>query len=167
MKDGREKLEESQRNTYVIVLLVGLLGAVLALVTNELIGTISGFTRVIFYATIVLLASQSLLLYSRKIRVEVVRESVYVGVSIVLMTVFIYALYAQPSRLLEEVSLISLYLCFPFVYLFISLTYESRGVLARSWTLYLLSVCVSLPHAVATVGLPTRSRASSRSDSSI
>lgn len=152
VKDARETLEESQRNTYVIVLLVGLLGAILALVTNEVIGTISGFTRLIFYVTIALLASQSLLLYSRRVRVAAARETVYVGVSIVLLSVFVYALYAQPSRLLEQVSLVSLYLWFPFVYLFISLVYESRGVLARSWTLYLLSVCVSLPHAVATVG---------------
>lgn len=153
MKEKRETLEESQqRRTYAVILLVGLLGAVLALVTNEVIGTISGFTRLIFYITIVLLASQSFLLYSRTIRVAVARETVYVGVSIILLAVFIYALYAQPSRLLEQVSLVSLYLWFPFVYLFISLAYESRGVLVRSWILYLLSVCVSLPHAIATVG---------------
>ena len=63
-----------QRNTYVIVLLLGLAGAVSALVTNELIGTISGFTRIIFYGTIVLLASQAWLLHSGRVRLAVARE---------------------------------------------------------------------------------------------
>ena len=130
-----------------------MVGAVGALVTSEMVGTISGFTRIIFYATIALLGSQALLLYGRRIRVTVARESVYVGVSIILLSVFVYALYAQPSRSLEQqVSLVSLYMWFPFVYLFISLTYESRGILVRSLILYLLTLCVTLPHAIATVG---------------
>ena len=102
--------------------------------------------------TIALLASQTWLLYSKRVRVVVARESVYVGISAILLSVFIYALYEQPSRLLEQVSLVSLYLWFPFVYLFISMTYEGRGVLVRSGLLYVLTLCVSLPHAVATVG---------------
>ena len=153
VKDEREKLEESQRNTYAIILLLGAVGAVGALVTSELVGPISNFTRLIFYATIVLLASQSLLLYGRRIRVVVAREFVYVGVSVVLLSVFVYALYAQPPRSLEQqVPLLSLFVWFPFVYLFISVTYESRGILVRSFILYLLTLCVTLPHAVATVG---------------
>ena len=129
-----------------------MVGAAGALITCELVGTISDFTRLIFYATIALLGSQALLLYGRRIRVTVARESVYVGVSAVLLGVFVYALYAQPPRSLEQVSLISLYLWFPFVYLFISLTYEGRGILVRSFVLYLLTLCVTLPHAIATMG---------------
>ena len=149
----RGKLEESQRSTYALILFLGVFGAAGALVTSELVGTITVFSRTIFYATIVFLGSQSLLLYSRRIRVAVAREIVYVGVSIVLLSVFVYALYAQPPRSLDQqVPLISLYLWFPFVYLFISVTYESRGILVRSVILYLLTLCITLPHAVVTAG---------------
>ena len=149
----RGKLEESRRSTYALILFLGVFGAAGALVTSELVGTITVFSRTIFYATIVFLSSQSLLLYSRRIRVAVAREIVYVGVSIVLLSVFVYALYAQPPRSLDQqVPLISLYLWFPFVYLFISVTYESRGILVRSVVLYLLTLCITLPHAVVTAG---------------
>ena len=151
LRDLRKTLEGTQQKTYTIILLLGLLGAVLALITNEVIGTISGFTRLIFYATIVLLASQTLLLYSRRARVEVVREVVYVGISAILLSVFFYALYGQKSELLSQVSLVSLYLWFPLVYLFISLAYEERWVLVRSGILYLFTLCISLPHAIATI----------------
>ena len=150
--DDRGEPDIVQRNTYVIVLLLGLAGAVSALVTNELIGTISGFTRIIFYGTILLLASQAWLLYSGRVRLAVARDAVYVGVSIVLLSVMFYALYTQLSHPIEQVSLVSLYLWFPFAYLFVFLAYESLGAVVRSGLLYALAVCVSVPHAVVTVG---------------
>ena len=152
MTEERERFYALQQKTYTTILLLGTIGAILALVTNELIGTISVFTRVIFYATIVLLASQAWLLHSRRARLTVVRESVYIGVSAVLLSVLFYALYAQLPRPVEQVSIISLYLWFPFVYLFIFMFYDGRGGLVRSGLLYLLALCVSLPHAVATAG---------------
>lgn len=131
---------------------MGLLGAASALVTNELIGTVSGFTRGIFYATILLLASQAWLLHSGRVRVTVVQETVYVGISVVLSSVLFYALYVELPSPLEETSLVSLYLWFPFVYVFVFLSYESLGALVRSGALYLLVLCVSLPHAIANLG---------------
>ena len=120
--------------------------------TNEVIGTISGFTRFIFYATIILLASQAWLLHSGRAGMKVVRETVYIGISAILASVFYYALYVRQPGTLEQVSLVSLYLWFPLIYLFISLAYEERGVLVRSGLLYLLAICVTLPHAISTMG---------------
>lgn len=152
MTSGREESEKLQQRTYMVILLLGLLGAVSALVTNELLGTISTFTRAIFYATIVLLASQIWLLRAKRVRVSLVRESVYAGIGAVLLGVLFYALYMDPPSPLREVSLVSLYLWFPFIYMFVFLAYESLGALARSGVLYLLALCISLPHAAATVG---------------
>lgn len=81
-----------------------------------------------------------------------VRETVYISISAILASVFFYALYVQQPGTLEQVSLVSLYLWFPLVYLFISLAYEEQGVLVRSGLLYLLAICVTLPHAISTMG---------------
>lgn len=136
----------------MVILLLGLLGAGSALVTNELMGTISWFTRGVFYATMALLASQAWLLYAGRARATVVREVVYAGVGAVFLSVFFYALYVDLPSTLARVSLVSLFLWFPFFLVFVFLAYEGLGALARSVALYLLVLGVSLPHAVATAG---------------
>ncbi len=151
MTGKRAELDDLQYKMYRVILLVGLVGAVSALVANEMIGTVSGFTRGIFYGMIVLLASQAWLLHSGRMRVAVVREFVYAGVSAALLSVFFYVLYTPVPHPVEQVSLVNLYLWFPFIYLFIFLAYEGRGALVRSGLLYALVASLSLPHAVATV----------------
>ena len=151
MKDKRAELDDLQYKTYRVILLAGLVGSVSALVTNEMIGAVSGFTRGVFYGMIALLACQAWLFHSGRVRVAMVREFAYTGVSAVLLSVFFYALYMPVSRPAEQMSLVNLYLWFPFIYLFVFLAYEGRGALVRSVLLYALAAGLSLPHAVATV----------------
>lgn len=84
--------------------------------------------------------------------VRLVEESIYVVTGAVLLCVLVYALYLDPPPPLPQVSLFSLYLWFPLIYVFIFLAYESRGALIRSGLLYLLALCISLPHVLLTPG---------------
>jgi hypothetical protein len=83
------------------------------------------------------------LIYSRKVPVRVVVEGIYTVIGSVLLGVLVYALYGDLDPALADVSLFSLHLWFPFLYIF--LAYEARGALLRSGILYALSVLRSLP----------------------
>ncbi|MBV9454812.1 MAG: GGDEF domain-containing protein [Rubrobacter sp.] len=145
-------LDRLKQQTYVLILFTGLIGSTLALLINELTGTISPFTRGIFVATISFLALQVWLMRSKKFRIEVARGLLYVFLSAIVLSVLFYALYLAPSSALSQISLVSLYLWFPLVYVFIFIAYDGRAALARSGVLYMIVFSVSLPHALATLG---------------
>ena len=129
-----------------------MVGSTLALLINELTGTISPFTRGIFAITIAFLALQVWLVCSKRLQIEVIDGLLYVFLSAIVVSVLFYALYLPPSPALGQISLVSLYLWFPLIYLFVFLAYDGRTALARSGVLYLLVLSISLPHALATLG---------------
>ena len=149
--DGRESLDRLKQRTYVIVLSVGLLGAASAMLINELASINSAFTRTILLTAIAFLALQVWLVYGGRLRVEIVEESIYAGISALALCVLFYALYLDPSPVLAEVSLFSLYFWLPSIYIFIFLIREGKSALFRAGVLYLLILCVSLPHALSTI----------------
>lgn len=136
----------------MIVLSIAVVGASLALLINELAGINSVFTRGILIVTIAFLALQVWLVHSERFRIETIEESLFGGIGAIVLCVLFYALYLQPVPLLAQVSLLSLYFWLPTVYIFLFLTHNSRSALLRSGTLYLLTLCVSLPHALSTLG---------------
>jgi diguanylate cyclase (GGDEF)-like protein len=145
-------LDRLKQQTYVLILFTGLIGSTLALLINELTGTISPFTRAIFVATISFLALQLWLVRSKKFGIEAARGQLYVFLSAIVLSVLFYALYLAPSPTLSQISLVSLYLWFPLVYVFIFIAYDGRAALVRSGILYLLVLSISLPRALATLG---------------
>jgi diguanylate cyclase (GGDEF)-like protein len=148
----QDSLGQLKRRTYAVIIFVGIVGSASAWLTNELTGTISPLTRGIFVAITAFLAAQVWLLRGKRVTVRLVEESIYVVTGAVLLCVLVYALYLDPPPPLPQVSLFSLYLWFPLIYVFIFLAYESRAALIRSGLLYLLALCISLPHVLVTPG---------------
>ncbi len=144
-----------KRRTYTVILVVGLTGAAIAWLANELVGTITPFTRGVFLLVVALTGAALWCLASQKLPVRVVEETISVVISGVMLAVLIYALYGESNLRQAEVSLFSLHLWFPLVFIFIFLAHESAAALVRSGILYALSVGVSLP-AVLTA-TPSRS----------
>ena len=149
--DEREPLDRLKQRTYVIVLSVGLVGAASAMLVNELAGINSAFTRAVLLATIAFLALQVWLVCGRRLRVEIAEELIYIGISALVLCVLFYALYLDPSPVLAGISLFSLYFWLPSIYIFIFLIREGKSALLRAGVLYLLILCVSLPHALSTI----------------
>lgn len=150
--DEREPLDRLKQRTYVIVLSIGLVGAASAMLVNELADINSAFTRAVLLATIAFLALQVWLVCGGRLRVEIAEELIYIGGSTIVLCVLFYALYLDPSPVLTGVSLLSLYFWLPSIYIFIFLIREGKSALLRAGVLYLLILCVSLPHALYTVG---------------
>lgn len=150
MGDVRETLELHKRRTYMVILLVGLAGASLAWLANEVNGTISPFTRAVFLVTVAFLALQVWLIRGRRVRIELVDNMIYFFVSAIVLCVLGYATYGLPPSDLREISLLSLFLWVPLVYVFVFLAYERMAALLRSSLLYALILALSLPHAFAT-----------------
>lgn len=159
-----------KRRTYTVILSVGLIGATSAWLTNELAGTVSPFSRAIFLLIIAVVGVAVWSLVSQQLPIRVVEETVYVVVSGVMLAVLVYALYREPDATLADLSLFSLHLWFPFVYIFIFIGYDSAAALVRAGILYGLSVAVSVPamlsssesrlHGLNTLGLSCISMAS-------
>lgn len=144
-KGAVDPLASFKRRTYTVILAVGLAGCVFAWLTNELTGSISGFTRLIFLTVTVVVAVLIWVLRAGRVPVRLVEEGVYLSIGSVLLVVLVYALYFESSPSLVEVSLFSLHLWFPFIYIFVFLAYERLGALVRAGILYALSVLLSVP----------------------
>ena len=152
-----------KRRTYIVILAVGLIGAASAWLTNELAGTITPFTRTILLLVIALAAVAMWALTTRRVPMRLVEEAVYIVVSGITLAVLAYALYGESDPTVADLSLFSLHLWFPFVYIFIFIGYDSIAALARSGILFVLSVAVSIPamvtpsesrlHSFSTLGL--------------
>ncbi len=101
MTNLQEPLDRLKQQTYVLILVVGVIGSTLALLINELTGTISPFTRIVFASTISVLALQRWLVRSKRFRIELVNSLLYVFLSAVVSSVLLYALYLAPSATLS------------------------------------------------------------------
>lgn len=150
-----ESLASFKRRTYTVILAVGLAGSVFAWAANELAGTISGFTRLVFLAVVVTVAVSIWTLRAGSLPVRFVEEGVYLSIGFVLLVVLAYALYLEPDPALVDVSLFSLYLWFPFIYIFVFLAYERFGALIRASSLYAVSVLLSVPVFFLSAGVRT------------
>ncbi len=147
-----DSLENVKRRTYTVILAVGGAGSACAWLANELADTTSGFSRLAF-VTVILCASVSIpLLRWRMLPVRAVEEAIFLIIGSVLLGVLLYSLYFEPDPALSDVSLFSLYLWFPFIYIFVFLAHERPGALARSAVLHALSVAFSLPILFLPVG---------------
>lgn len=144
-KGARDPLASFKRRTYTVLLFVALAGTVFAWATNELAGTISAFTRVVFPLVIAVVAAALWALRSGRLSTRFIEESIYLSIGSVLLAVLVYALYFEPDHALVDVSLFSLYLWLPFIYIFVFLAYERLGALVRAGSLYTLSVLASVP----------------------
>ena len=82
----------------MVILFVGLVGSTLALLINELTGTITPFTRAIFAITITFLALQLWLVRSKRVQMEVADSLLYVFLSAIALSVLFYALYLPHLR---------------------------------------------------------------------
>lgn len=149
-----DSIASFKRRTYAVILAVGLIGATSAWVANELAGTISPFTRAIFVLIIALIAAAMWSFVTQRVPMRLVEEAVYLIVSGIMLSVLAYALYGESDPALADLSLFSLHLWFPFVYIFIFIGYDSAAALTRSGILYGLSVAVSIPAMVT----PSESR---------
>ena len=145
-------LDRLKQQTYVVIVFTGVIGSTLALLINELTGTISPFTRGIFVATISFLVLQVLLVHTKRLGVGVASGLLYLFLSAIVLSVLFYALYLVPSPTLSQISLVSLYLWLPLVYVCFFIAYDGKAALVRSVLLYLLVLSVSLPRALATLG---------------
>ncbi len=152
MPDPWGPLERLKQQTYVVIISVGLVGAVMAWFINELTGTISPFTRGVFAFTSAVLALQMWLARSRRVRAEALGGLLYAALGAVVLSVILYALYLTPSETLTEISLVSLYLWLPLIYVFVFLIYDGVAALVRSGILYALILGITLPHALSTLG---------------
>lgn len=123
----------------------GLAGAVFAWTTNELAESVSEFTRSVFLLVVLLIAGSLWALRAGKLSVRFVEEGFYLSIGLVLLGVLVYALYFEPDLALVNVSLFSLHLWFPFIYIFVFLAYERLEALVRAGSLYALSVLLSIP----------------------
>lgn len=123
----------------------GTLSSSFAWAVNEYSENTTLFTRVVFATVILTTAVLSLLLWSGKVPIRIVQELLYVVIGGVLLSVMFYALYADIGDGLRDVSLFSMYLFLPFLYIFVFLAYEERGALVRSLVVFGLSVGISLP----------------------
>ncbi|WP_053057826.1 GGDEF domain-containing protein [Rubrobacter aplysinae] len=140
-----DSLAGFKRRTYAVILTVGFTGSCLAWLANELAGSISPFTRAAFVSVLLVSAVSIWTLLSGRLPVRIVEEAVYISIGAVLLAVLAYALYLEPQPGLTDVSLFSLYLWFPFIYIFVFLAHERFGALVRAGILYALSVLLSLP----------------------
>lgn len=147
-----DSLENVKRRTYTVILTVGAVGSVCAWLVNELAGTTSGFSRLAFIVVIVCTSVSIPLLRLRRLPVRAVEEAIFLIIGSVLLGVLLYALYFETDPALSDVSLFSLYLWFPFIYIFVFLAHERPGALARSAILHVLSVAFSLPILFLPVG---------------
>ena len=145
-----DSLENVKRRTYTVILTVGAAGSVCAWLVNELAGTTSGFSRLAFVVVIACTSVSIPLL--RLLPVRAVEEAIFLIIGSVLLGVLVYALYFEPDPALSDVSLFSLYLWFPFIYIFVFLAHERSGALARSAILHALSIVFSLPILFLPVG---------------
>lgn len=147
-----DSLENVKRRTYTVILTVGAVGSICAWLVNELAGTTSGFSRLAFAVVIACTSVSIPLLRLRRLPVRAVEEAIFLIIGSVLLGVLLYALYFEPDPALSDVSLFSLYLWFPFIYIFVFLAHERPGALARSTALHALSVVFSLPILFLPVG---------------
>lgn len=144
-KGAFDPLAGFKRRTYTLLLSVGLAGSAFAWVTNELADTVSGFTRFVFLTVVGVVAVALWALRAGRLSVRFLEEGVYLSIGSVLLGVLAYALYFEPDPALVNVSLFSLHLWFPFLYIFVFLAYDRSGALVRAGALYALSVLISLP----------------------
>lgn len=140
-----DTLARFKRRTYAVILAVTFVGDVFAWLANELAGNISGFTRFIFIFVLIVLLVAIWTLRSGRLPLRFFEEWVYLSVGSVMLAVLVYALYFEPQRALKDVSLFSLHLWLPFLYIFVFLAHEKLGALVRAGGLYVLSVLVSVP----------------------
>lgn len=140
-----DSLAGFKRRTYGVILVVTFAGDGFAWVANELAGSISGFTRFIFALVLVVLAVAIWALRSGRLPVRFFEEWVYLNVGAVMLAVLAYALYFEPQPALVDVSLFSLHLWLPFLYIFVFLAHEKLGALVRAGVLYVLSIVLSVP----------------------
>lgn len=140
-----DTLASFKRRTYAVILAVTFVGDVFAWLANELAGNISGFTRFIFIFVLIVLLVAIWTLRSGRLSLRFLEEWVYLSMGSVMLAVLVYALYFEPQRALKDVSLFSLHLWLPFLYIFVFLAYEKLGALVRAGGLYALSVLVSVP----------------------
>lgn len=138
-------LDEYKRRLYMVMLLSGVLSSGFAWAINENTGDISTFTRFIFATVILSTATLALLTYRWPGSVRVVQEALYVVIGCVMLSVLTYALYANLEDRLQVVSLFSMFLFMPFLYIFVFLAYDKRGALVRSAIILVSTVGISLP----------------------
>lgn len=104
-------LDSYKRRLYLVMLLSGLLSSGFAWAINEYTDNISTFTRIMFATVVLSTATLALLTYSRPGTVLIVQEALYLIIGGVLLSVLIYALYANLEDRMQVVSLFSMFLC--------------------------------------------------------
>lgn len=152
MTDREGPLARLKQRTYMVILLVGLAGASTAWLSNALAGTLLPFTRNVFLTVIIFATLQLWLLRNKRVPIRLIEDSLYLFTSVVMLSTLVYTVYLDLPAPAAHVSLFSLCLWFPFIYIFIFLAYDSRDALLRSGILYLLALGVSLPRALALPG---------------
>ncbi len=120
-------LDNYKRKLYLVMLLSGSLSSGFAWAINEYTDSITAFTRAIFVTVVLSTAILALLTYKRPGAVRPVQEALYVVISGVLLSVLIYALYTDLGDHLQVVSLFSMFLFVPFLFIFVFFAYEERG----------------------------------------
>lgn len=129
-----------------MILAVGFAGYIFAWPANELAGSVSFFTRLMFLIVLTVTALSIWGLRAGRLPVRIVEEGgVYLIIGSVLLSALVYALYLVPEPELSNVSLFSFHLWFPSIYVFVFLAYERCGALLRAGSLYALSVLLSVP----------------------
>lgn len=127
-----------------MILLVGWIGAAYAWAANEAADAITMFTRSIFVVVVVALGA-ALWLLLRRGAIRIVEEGIFLVIGGVMLMVLANALYVGLDETVSGVRLFSLFLWFPFIYIFVFLAYERYGALARAASLYVLAVIISAP----------------------
>ncbi|WP_119067297.1 GGDEF domain-containing protein [Rubrobacter indicoceani] len=138
-------LDGYKRRLYLVMFLSGALSSSFAWALNEYSGNTSAFTRTVFGTVVISTSVFAAITYLRPSAVRFVQEALYVVIGGVLFSVLAYSLYADLTDRLQVVSLFSMFLFMPFLYIFVFLAYDEPGALVRSGIILAATVGISLP----------------------
>lgn len=153
MKKQREPLDRFKRRIYMLIMLLALVGCILGFVINELAGIASPFTRGVLLIVGTFMALAICLIYSQKVPLRMIEETLYAVPSAALVAVLVFALYLPASPVQAQSALVGVYLWLPAAYTVIFLIFEGRQALVRAVGLYLLVFVVSVPMVFSIPGL--------------
>jgi diguanylate cyclase (GGDEF)-like protein len=148
----KEPLDRLKRRIYVIILLVGLVGMVLALLLGELTDTASSFGRGSLMTATVFTTAMIWLIRFRELSTRVAEESLYAVFGVIFLFVLFYSMYLHEPPALVHLALIITYLWMSVFYVLVFMMYESRSALLRSALFFVLVFFISLPYALSTLG---------------
>lgn len=133
-------------------MLVAAAGSATGLISSELSGIGTAFTRGVLVTVVVFCLLAAWSIRAEKLPLALAEEVIYLVLVTALLCVLAYALYAPIEPEQSRSALRGFFLWLPCAYVLVFIIHEGRGALVRAFAVYLLAVAISLPAGLSSLG---------------